>query len=118
MSEKLHFVRHLVINDPDAFLRENYNWCFRLCTDEMLEYMDDCHINTGTVEFDVDFDPATLIAKVVQAIDRQIDKEKEDYAARLEILDKRKKELLALPAPANPESEDSPGQIRVVSKSD
>ena len=84
---------HAVLTDPNLFLRGHYDFAFGLFETE--QSVDDW-TNCGEVEFDVDVDRGEVIAKVVNAINIQIDEERAQFTARMDVLESRKNELLAL----------------------
>ncbi len=99
MTQKLHFKRLVVISNPDEFIRKQYDWCFRLRTAKLMERLDDDSIIADEIEFDINFNEGEIIAKVVKAIDKQLEREKEEFAARIDVLNTRRQELLALTGP-------------------
>ena len=88
--------QHLVITDPAAFLKGNYSSCFAL-----FDHKAGYHgwIDAGIIEFDVNVDSG-LVLKTAQA---ELDEEIGKATAVLNVLEQRKAELLALPAPNFPD---------------
>jgi len=84
--------QHLVIANPDSFLKGDYDLCFNLYG---WEVSDPDYINCGEIELDVDVDTG----KVIEVVSNAIDKEIAELAAKTIVLETRKKELLALEAP-------------------
>jgi len=87
---------HLVITDPDKFLKGNYSYALSLFEDEPKV---DSWINVGKVTLDIDVPMDSVTLKVIKAIDKQLEEEAETYNKRVDTLKQRKAELLSLPAP-------------------
>jgi hypothetical protein len=98
----MRFKLHVVITDPNQFLRGDYG-CLTF-----LDYETSVPgwIDLGQLEFEMPVNTAVLIEKTLAAIDEQIKEENANYTMRMDVLETRKKELIALPAPAENESED------------
>ena len=86
--------QHLVITNPDAFLRGDYTDCFTLY-DSPSDTIDGW-IDCGEIELNVQVDTGAALIKVTAAIDKQMEKERTEFSQRMEILDRRKQELQAL----------------------
>jgi hypothetical protein len=85
--------QHVVISDPRDFIEGRFTSCFTLwdgpCT---IEEWVDC----GEIEFVIDVDVEELHARVIKAIDHQIEATREDFNARMELLEAKRAEFLAL----------------------
>lgn len=84
---------HLVLTDPDSFLRGRYDYCFHLYTEDPNV---SGWVHCGTVDLDVNVDRGPLIKATVDAINHEIEKVRDDCAAQLDVLQRRKDELLAI----------------------
>ena len=99
MKKQKH-IMNLVITNIDDYLQDKFDWCFRLRTDDGMNYISDDSVDCGKIKFSLNLDEGEMIAKVVKVIDNQIKKEGEEFAARVEILKARKQQIQALPAPS------------------
>ena len=88
---KLKF--HLVITDPEAFLRGDYTYSLHLYTENPQV---DAWSTVGQIE--VDINPDTQ--KLTEQASAEIDAELSNARAKVQLLERRKSELVALPAPA------------------
>ena len=84
--------QHLAICDPEAFIKGKYGYCFSLWGHKTTT---EGYIDCGEIEIDVDVDSGKVIQAAVDEINRDIGK----ATAALDILERRKAELIALPAP-------------------
>ena len=85
--------QRLHITNPDRFLRGEYDWCFDLFPKESKNQK---YICCGDIEFEVDIDSGKVIEIVTNAINEEIESTREEFTARMNILETRKQELLAL----------------------
>jgi hypothetical protein len=81
--------QNLVVINPDAFLRGDYERCFTL-----FGYPPGVGgwVEAGEIEIDVNVDSAAVVDVVTAAIDKEIDTNK----VKITLLENRKRELLAL----------------------
>jgi len=83
----------LMISGADNFMRGNYRSCFTLVGYECgIPGWIDC----GEIELDVDVKTGEVINTIVAAVDEQIKAERAEFAVKINILEARKNELLAL----------------------
>jgi len=86
--------QHLVITDPERFLRGDYDGCFSLYTgDPGITGWIGC----GEITITVNPDIVAMTNMVIEKIDQRIDEEEKEYNSKMLILKARKDELLALP---------------------
>ena len=85
--------QHLIIRNPDHFLRGEYDGCFTLFGHESAvpEWID-----CGEIEIDVNIDRTEAIAKTVEAIDAEETRIRAESTAKINMLEGRKNELLAI----------------------
>jgi hypothetical protein len=85
--------QHVHIVDPDDFLRGDYHSCFNL-----FDSPSNCPewIDAGEIELDIEVDKDSVIARVVTALDEEIEKETAEHELKMELLKQRKNEMLAL----------------------
>jgi hypothetical protein len=85
--------QHVVITDPDQFLRGDFQTCFTLySTPTQIGNWIDC----GEVELDINVDHDQVTAKVLEVLDAEIDKERAEHELKMNMLITRKNELLAI----------------------
>ena len=95
----MKITQHIVITDPEAFLKGNYYSCFSLFNHATKI---EGWINCGEIELDLDVDTGEVLKVAADEIDKDIGK----ATAVLNVLEQKKAELLALPAPEDePEPE-------------
>jgi hypothetical protein len=85
--------QHVHIVYPDKFLRGDYVDCFNLF-DTPNAHPD--WIDAGEIELDIEVDKDSVIARVVTALDEEIEKETAEHELKMELLKQRKNEMLAL----------------------
>ena len=85
--------QHLHISRPDNFMKGDYTYCFSLFGFEVENDSD--YIHCGEIEVDVDVDTKRCVESLTASIDLELGK----HTAAITILEQRKAELLALPAP-------------------
>ena len=90
----MKITQHVVITDPESFLKGNYWGCFNLF-DHKSEQPD--WINCGEIELNIEVDSADVVRIVSDELDEQISKAN----AVVAVLEQKKAELLALPAPSD-----------------
>ena len=83
----------LTITNPDAFLRGNYMNCFTLYDYE--PGVDDWYV-VGEIELEVNVNVAELQGKTLNAIEVQMEQVREELTLKMEVLERRKAQLLAL----------------------
>ena len=86
----MKFKQHIVITDPEKFLRGDYHSCFGLYDSPVC--LPKSWLHVGEIEFDIDPDTSKLIQIVTEEIDEKINK----ATAVLNVLEQRKSELLAI----------------------
>ena len=91
--------QHVVIAYPDRFLAGEYGLCFTLRGQKMTE---DGWIYAGEIELDLDVDHADVTATVIKTLDVEIKKERAEHSLKMDMLQTRKDELLALTHEPNP----------------
>ncbi len=95
----------LVITNPDAYLRGDYASCFSL-------YDYDPCVNdwytVGEVEFTFVTNNLDLSQRVLDAIERELDSTRETFTKRMEVLEGRKAQLLAITHVESPEPPEPP----------
>ena len=84
--------QHVVITDPAKFLKGDYYSCFTLFSSECNI---DGWIECGELELNIEVDSADVVRIVSDELDEQISKAN----AVVAVLEQKKAELLALPAP-------------------
>ena len=85
--------QHLHIHKPHCFLQGNFDACFVLFGHESpVQEWTYC----GEIEINVEIDSGQLIKTVTEAIDKEIEETRADFTERMNILETRKQELLAL----------------------
>jgi hypothetical protein len=92
--------QQLYISNPDDFMRGNYATCIDITG---IDFTMDSWVLCGEIEVNIDFDSTSLIAKIVTTIDAEIEKERAEHSLKMDMLQTRKDELLALthePPPA------------------
>ena len=89
----MKFKQHIVITNPEKFLKGDYHSCFGLY--DSPNYLPDDWTPVGEIEFDIDPDTNQLIQIVTDTIDADMGK----LTAAMNVLEQRKKELLAIEGP-------------------
>ena len=86
--------QHLLITDPERFLRNNYDGCFSLYTnDPGIQGWISC----GAIELTCNVDMDAITKYVLNEINDRIEKEESEYNEKMRVLKSRRDELLALP---------------------
>ena len=85
---------HLYITEPEDFMKGDYDWCFKVSSNDNLN--GGGWISCGEAELNISVDTGTVISKTVGALSKKIDEEKAVFSARLKSLEDRKANLLAL----------------------
>jgi len=83
---------NLYISDPEQFAKSPTSSCYSLISGR---YMDKDWTFAGEIEFDINLDDGVIIQKAKAELDERIGK----HTAAINVLETRKAELLALPAP-------------------
>ena len=96
--------QHVVISNPDKFLQGNYSNCFNLLDDRMTELMvrESGWVDCGDIELDIDVSGEKITASILKALDAEIKKERAERSLKMDLLQTRKDELLALTHEPNP----------------
>lgn len=102
MKKKLKL--HVVCTNPDRLLREDFG-CFTLLDHENSI---DGWIDLGMTNITINYDEGDILNATIKAIDAEIERQKEDFAAAMELLNARKQNLLALAPPQSTDSTASP----------
>ena len=85
--------QQLHISNPEAFMRGDYSYCFSLFNFAVSD--DSTYIHVGEIELDVNVDKEDCVDAIITTLDEEIGK----HTAALNVLEQKKAELLALPAP-------------------
>jgi len=85
---------NLYISDAERFIKNPKDCDAYTLMDS--RYMDDTWDFAGEVEFEINPDTSTLIQKAESRLDEKIGK----HTAAIHVLETRKRELIALPAPS------------------
>jgi hypothetical protein len=102
--------QRVYITNPEQFLRGDTKTCFKLFSEDYNdEWIPETWFHCADVEFEPDVDFAAITAATISAIDDKVKEETAEHAARMHILEQRKAELLALPAPDD--NQTWPGQF-------
>jgi hypothetical protein len=86
----MKFNHHIIITDPEEFLRGDYHSCFGLY--DTNKCLPDEWVDCGKIEFEINVDTKTLIEIAAAEIDQEI----AAASTLLTMLERRKNELLSL----------------------
>ena len=90
---------NLMIRNPDEFLKGDYGNCFSLLQGDLVDVMtksDFHYIDCGKIELDVTISGETVTAHVLKTLDDEIERENAEHSVKLDLLQTRKDELLAI----------------------
>jgi len=85
---------NLYITNPEDFMKGDYEWCFKVSSDDSLD--GNGWMACGDADLNVNVDNGEVIASSVRELSKQIDEEKSVFSARLHSLEERKARLLAI----------------------
>jgi hypothetical protein len=88
----MKITQRLVITRPDEFLTGSRE-CFSLIGNDCTP---DDWIDCGEIELDIEVDKDEAIARVVTTLDEEIEKETAEHELKMNLLKRRKSEMLAL----------------------
>jgi hypothetical protein len=91
--------QYIHITDPAEFLRGDYHSCFTLFD---LPNQHSKWLDGGPIELDINIDHDKATATVIDALDKEIESERAEHSLKMDMLQTRKDELLALTHEPNP----------------
>jgi hypothetical protein len=95
-----------MISNSDEFLKGNYSTCLTLMDERMSKLMsekgNDPYINCGEIDLDINISGETVTAHVLKILDAEIEREQAEHSLKMDLLQTRKDELLALTHEPNP----------------
>ena len=85
--------QYLHITDPGEFLRGDYHSCFALFDSPNVHSK---WIDAGKIVLDLDVDRDAMTVQVIDTLDAEIEKEQAEHSLKMDLLNTRRNELLAL----------------------
>jgi hypothetical protein len=85
--------QYIHITDPSEFLRGDYHSCFTLFDSPNVHSK---WIGAGEIELDINIDHDKAVTGVLKILDEEIETELAEHSLKMDLLQTRKNELLAL----------------------
>ena len=93
--------QHVMISNADDFLHQSYRSCFTLMDSAVAEIFtgrgEDSYIDCGEIELDINVSGEDVTASVLSSLNAEIEREQAEHSLKMDMLNTRKQELLALP---------------------